>query len=1055
MAQFQQTMMHFMDTQRRVMLTFLEGTAEAALPEQLAQALPMEHGAVTGEVSPDVESGPVDQLAAPPPQERPPAAVVSSSPPDEEQRDSATLSAKLLEIVSERTGYPADMLDLSLNLEADLGIDSIKRVEILGNFQEILGATAPEDTDQMMERLAEAKTLGGIIEWIEARFADSSKAGDDEGELPQERTQKAVSEGGPEPDPPRGGHHVQDDIEIRRYTLTPVAAPLREAAAVLAKDRVVVLTDDGREVAATLAGELRRRGHSVALVGIGHETRDDNRVDYASKLTSLEDAEKLLDTVRRQSGPIGALIHLHPLTRVPAFDDMDMDHWRDRIHAETKSLFLLARAASADLKEAAASKSGCLLAATAMGGALGADLPADEVQCFPGQGGIHGLLKTLALEWPEVRVKVVDLDPREEAATLAGQLSEELFAGDAQPAVGYQGRSRLILQPRVQPLDEGDSERAAIDASSVVLVTGGARGVTADVACYLAAKYQPRLVLLGRSPLPEDRESAETAGLTEPQAIKAALIERLRRTYESVSPARVEAEYSRLLKDRDMRAKLAAMRQAGAKVDYHQVDVRDVEAFGRLIEEVYGAFGRLDGVIHGAGVIEDKLIEDKTPESFDRVFDTKADSAFLLSRSLRPDDLKFMVFFSSVAGCFGNRGQADYAAANEVLNKLARHLDQRWPARVVAVNWGPWARAGMVSAALEKQFAERGVALIPTDTGQRLLDDELRHGRKGEVQVIVGGAGWQGSEVATAVRSIAGMPLIGEAAFARSGADGMEELSITLDTARDLYLRDHQIDARPVLPMAVAMELMAETVAGRFPDLQVTGVRDLKVLQGVVLEDGPKTLKVVMHHNGGGSDGASHVRVQIVSAEPRKRVHYQAAVELDQLLPAAPSIELPSHTGTLSFAKQPDELYRDWLFHGLLFHGIRRIDKLGTESVSASLVPSSPDRWFAEPSPGHWLIDPLMIDSGLQLMMVWARQHWGMTPLPSRFHAYRRFRTPSDSQIRCEVGIRPNTRGQIIHADLYFLDAEGRMLGMLEDMEGTCSKALNRLAGDPDLSLPA
>jgi NAD(P)-dependent dehydrogenase (short-subunit alcohol dehydrogenase family) len=166
-----------------------------------------------------------------------------------------------------------------------------------------------------------------------------------------------------------------------------------------------------------------------------------------------------------------------------------------------------------------------------------------------------------------------------------------------------------------------------------------------------------------------------------------------------------------------------------------------------LIDEIYQSFGRLDGVIHGAGIIEDKLVKDKTLDSFDRVLSTKAESAFILSRRLRPESLRFLIFFSSVAGRFGNRGQADYTAANEVLNKLAVYLDHWWPARVVSINWGPWQKRGMVSPELERQFAERGVQLIPPATGRRILDRELRYGRKGDAEVVMAGGEWGGIEL--------------------------------------------------------------------------------------------------------------------------------------------------------------------------------------------------------------------------------------------------------------------------------------------------------------------
>ncbi len=148
-------------------------------------------------------------------------------------------------------------------------------------------------------------------------------------------------------------------------------------------------------------------------------------------------------------------------------------------------------------------------------------------------------------------------------------------------------------------------------------------------------------------------------------------------------------------------------------------------------------------MVHGAGVIEDSLIRDKQLDSLERVIATKAGAAQTLAERLRREALRFLVLFSSVSGRFGNRGQADYAAASEVLGKLAHELDARWPARVVAVDWGPWRAAGMVSPWLEEEFARRGVALIGLDQGARMLEEELSRGRKGEAEIVIGAApGW-------------------------------------------------------------------------------------------------------------------------------------------------------------------------------------------------------------------------------------------------------------------------------------------------------------------------
>ncbi|HJZ55672.1 MAG TPA: KR domain-containing protein, partial [Gemmataceae bacterium] len=226
---------------------------------------------------------------------------------------------------------------------------------------------------------------------------------------------------------------------------------------------------------------------------------------------------------------------------------------------------------------------------------------------------------------------------------------------------------------------------------------------------------------------------ADTAGLSGAAEIKAALMKRT----PDAKPAAVEAAYKRLLKDREIRSNLDAIRVAGSAVDYRAIDVRDAAALGALIDELNAA-GGIAGVIHGAGVIEDKLLRDKTPESFDRVFGTKVDSALTLGRKLDPARLKFFSLFASITSRYGNRGQSDYAAANEVLSKLACDLDRKWPGRVVSIAWGPWAEVGMV-AELEKHLVARGLKLISTEVGSKLAADEFIFGAKGEPEVLVAG----------------------------------------------------------------------------------------------------------------------------------------------------------------------------------------------------------------------------------------------------------------------------------------------------------------------------
>jgi NAD(P)-dependent dehydrogenase (short-subunit alcohol dehydrogenase family) len=847
---------------------------------------------------------------------------------------------------------------------------------------------------------------------------------------------------------------------VRRYTLTSIEQPLRDGIDVngIAKGRVVVVTGDERGVAQSVAKVLQEQGQAAALVQMGEHMEMLAPGQYRTDLTTPATVRELLDLIRQQQGPVGGLIHLLPLRNGHGFEPIEHADAYDRSETEVKSLFNLTKEASKDIREAAQQGGACVLATTAMGGTFGSVNSDDGPAFFPGHGGVAGLVKTVAREWPAVRTKVIDTDGLASPNDIATKVLREMRTGDVEVEVGYQGSRRLVLQPMLSPLAQEEAPALMIDSAWVILVTGGARGITADVACELAERYQPTLLLVGRTPLPPREEAPATRGLDSPRDLKAALMEEMRHTGEAITPAKVEAAYNHLHKERQIRDNLRAMQNAGAHVRYYPVDVCDERAFGDLIDAIYHDYGRLDGVIHGAGIIEDKFIEDKTLDSFARVFDTKVRSAWLLSRKLKLDMLSFLVFFSSLSGRFGNRGQCDYAAANEALNKLALSLDRQCPGRVVSINWGPW-ESGMVSPELQKQFAQHGVVIVPRSVGRKSLDQELCWGRKGEVEVLLGGI--EAERLATPTRPHAilsqengAFPLISTGASLSRLTDGSVEVVRALDPAYDVYLNDHRLDGKPVFPMAMALELMAEAAAAGWPDLEVLEMKELQLLKGLVLEDGPKPVRIVAtplkHFSGDGLE----VEVSIAGMEPRASFYYKATAHLGLGLPTPPSIETLSLSDEVSLQFSLEEVYRRWLFHGPLMAGIAEIQGIGANGITGGLIPSLPAKCLGGAPQGSWIIDPVVTDSALQLIIVWSRIHWDMTPLPSRLHSYRRFGPLSGGKITCQVRIRPDAAAHIVHCDFALLGDSGQVLGLIQGAEGVCSKALNRLAHMKDQHEP-
>ena len=648
MLDYLSTMRQLVESQREIMLGYLGRFPAGAHPPS-----PRVLDAVTAGVT-----GPeaAEEVAGEP--EAEPASATA---------EVVDIGAALLGIVSERTGYPIEMLGLDLDLEADLSIDSIKRIEILGALGERMGLGADDGgaRDELIEQLASIKSLREIIAWLEARRA-----------APVEEDAPAVEEPAASNQPAA----VAAPETIGRYTLALKDAPSVAHAEVTAVGgrRFVIAEADQDELARDLASLLTGGGAEVRIVAPGADL-----------------------------GELDALIYLATLGR----------NGRDPV----KPLFELTR-------QAVARGATSVLAATGLGGRFGR---ADASRGWLHSGGASGLLKTVAKEHPELRVRIVDLDCGEPVGVLSAQLFTELTAGDDLLEVGYHDgvRRTLAVTPSPAKAPNGSSKR--IDRDAVVLITGGARGITAGVAIALAERFQCRLELVGRSPLPRAQTDREIAAAADSAALRKLFLAR----GKLETPKAIESAVRREMGARQIRATLAAVEASGARVRYHSLDVRDGVAFGGLIDSLYTQYGRLDGVIHGAGVLEDKLIKHKTPESFARVYDTKVASARVLAERVR-DDVSFVVFFSSVSGAFGNRGQVDYAAANDTLDKIAHAMNARLDGRVLSINWGPWGGEGMVTPELEREYARRGIGLIAPAGGVAAFVEELCDGHRSDAQVI-------------------------------------------------------------------------------------------------------------------------------------------------------------------------------------------------------------------------------------------------------------------------------------------------------------------------------
>ncbi len=849
----------------------------------------------------------------------------------------------LLEVVGEKTGYPVEMLNLEMNLEADLGIDSIKRVEILSALRE----KAPETPEVDADRMAQLKTLGQIVAFL-------GEAG-----IAAPKTVKA--EGASLPFDGGGARAVLSlPPELRQeITVTPIGAGTAVPVGPLA------IVPDDRGVAAALAARLTARGVDAVVRGL-HELDGTRGVVYLAALSAVPD--------------VAAAV------------------------AVSKEAFRAAKKAALNT---------AWVTVTATGGDFGLR-GADRAHAV--LAGLAGFTKTAALEHPGAFVRAIDLPRLEDGAdpaTLAAWIDAEL--GQAGPVeVGVTAAGRVTLEavdtaiPQVPP---------ALGPSDVIVVSGGARGVTAACLLTLAKACRPRYVLLGRSRI-DEAEAPAVAAAKDEAGIKKALFT----TEKGLTPAQLGKRAAAILAAREARANIAALEAAGSVVRYLAVDVQDGAALEAAFAQVRAELGPITGLVHGAGVIQDKRIAEKSDASFDAVYDTKIAGLFALLAATGRDPLRAICLFSSVAARGGNVGQCDYAMANETLNRVAaaeakaRNVGGAGCV-VKSIGWGPWA-GGMVTPALAKQFAAMGVPLLPIDVGAQMFVAELAN--PGAVEVVVGGMIRDSKGSGAKPTSFAHPPAAASAApQAKAGPT-----TRVVHARAYPFLRDHAIAGAPVFPVVLALEWFVQIAQELRPGLTAVAVRDLKVLKGITLPsfDGDGDRFEVRAEETTPGTLAMEIRT------PGGPIHYRAAVELAARAPKGPTAPTPADLPAYEHALA--EVYGRFLFHGPGFQVIRTVTGADENGMEAMLTGTHDMNW---PTNG-WKTDLAAFDGGLQLALLWNRLHTDAASLPTGIAAWLSYGAPAPGPVRCVLTGR-KTNGRAVVSDLAFVDARGTVFAELKGVE--------------------
>ncbi|MEV8341369.1 SDR family NAD(P)-dependent oxidoreductase [Streptomyces niveus] len=859
------------------------------------------------------------------------------------------LEELLLSVVAQLTGYPAEMLNVDMELEADLGVDSIKRVEILSAVRREVGDVATGDIGQ----LGKLRTLREIVDALTMT-----------GRPPE----------APVPDSPA----VTGPSAVTRPPALPEIPAMRTGSGQLtALTRLVP-----RAVESPASGLATPGLLDGPLVVAGGDADG----DAITALVVRKLAERGVDATAVAEIPEGArsVVHLGGLT-----GDGTPDHARE-VH---RSVFRAARTLATRGIEQGAEQGGMFVTVQDTGGDFGLGAHAPDRAWL---GGVAGLTRTVAKEWPGVSVKAVDCERggRSDEEVAEAIVRELLYGGPDLEAGLRSDGTRTTLRTVPAPVTPGSTRR--ITSESVIVATGGARGVTAAALLDLARTHRPRIVLLGRTaPVPEP---AGLASAADEPALTRLLAELPAEGAENSSPAQLAARAREILAAREVRATLAALEAAGSPVRYVEVDVRDGDAVAAALRDVRAVWGPVTGIVHGAGVLADKRIADKTDAQVELVMSTKVDGLRALLAATAEDPLDVICLFSSVAAVFGNAGQSDYAMANEILGHVASAEQARRPGCLVrCIAWGPW-RGGMVTPALAGHFGRSGVPLIPLEQGAAAFTAELG-GAAGEARVVL----------------VAGDD---PAALSPAGDPSPARLLVRADNSPQLA--DHALTGVPVLPVAMVLNWFAGAATAWLPGAGA-GVplvlRDLRVFQKVTLPELAGAGHLLTVHGSRGAAGSSTGLEAELYGESGM-AHFRAVLDTGAEEPDAAAWGSPDGLKPLD---RPELYDGESLFHGPRFRSVRALHGVSEHGAEATVVGVRALRW-----PGEcWPLDPAAVDGALQLALVWAQMSLGAATLPMAVAECRVYRRgPVDGAARCVL------RGRKVHGtgarcDAALIDADG------------------------------
>jgi phosphopantetheine--protein transferase-like protein len=997
------------------------------------------------------------------------------------QTDSASATAdevrdKILALLTEKTGYPAEMLDTGLDLEADLGIDTVKQAEFISEVREHFHIPRIEGL-----KIAEFPTIEHIIRFVmqhvegpassegEGDAAARSFAGEhtaqDEAEARDKILALLAEKTGYPPDMLDTGLDLEADLgidtvkqaefisEVREHFHIPrieglkiadfptinhiigfvlerrsepaqevVPAPAEPQADANSPDRQEVALFEARLVPlGTPDGISLPEAEEVLVVGGPADMADDvlrllKEIGYLAvrrvQQTSLPDG---------LGGKKLGIVNLSPMDNGTALLGPTLELYVSCAKLFDQGPSFLVTAVSED-------------------GALGFEKPAANGHIL---GSVTGATKAFGREFPQTLTRVLDLHPDLTPSQVAAAIGRSLAeAFSLEVAVGSDGELKVV---RLVPVMEEGLE-PGLNSGDVVLVTGGARGITAECVRFLAEQKQLTIVLLGRTPLSSRAEQLQHFGAQQWNEEKMRIAERLKREGQAPTPVMVEKELGRLKGEAEVSRTIRELRAIGSEVLYRALDIRDGDAVDRVIQEVAETCKGVDLVIHAAGIDASRALRSKTVEQMEALVAVKVQGMLNLMRSLEKHEMlpRRIIGFGSVSGRFGNMAQVDYSAANDGLAHLLRKVDRDLDGKASIIDWAPWAEIGMATRGSVQQSLEAaGIDFIPPRRGAELLAQEITRSTPSAETLVAGRVGSFESEAFSVPGSKIGERTLFAGQHAKIVAFVPGEYmraTVALKPSHPV-LDDHRINRAAVFPGVGGMEVMRAAATTLNPEAAFADWQDVRFKGPIkVFKDDPFHAEVEAIRVEGGSPGEIKYFCRIFSWFTDKsgrrvgapRLHHECSMVVGPKR-EAPAAEFPVWQDSVWVSES--DIYAVF-FHGPAF---KLLDHLVADAAGTGIhfgyqdTPQRPDM-FMDPIPAA-------VEAVFQAGAAAGLESDGIMTLPvgvARARVYQTDVIPRDGRIlrigRSTLQGGPEGRAGFRY-DATVRDSEGRAVVVLEGIE--------------------